>query len=123
MHDSINIPVTASLDDRVTAQGWLAFVLCFLSNALGGTVSTLMSVYLPTVVGDLLGDVDIQRLAEVSAYINALYILGWTAGGLTWGAVSDRIGRVRALALAVGFDGLFTLATAFSTSWEMVVVF
>lgn len=122
MQESIDLPVTTSLDDRVTAHGWLAFILCFFSNALGGTVSTLMSVYLPTVVRELLGDVDIQRLAEVSAYINALYILGWTAGGLTWGAISDRIGRVRALSLAVAFDGLFTLATAFATNWETVVV-
>ena len=115
--------MTARIDDRITAQCWIAFILCFLSNALGGTVSTLMSVYLPTVVRDLLGNVDIQRMGEVSAYINALYILGWTAGGLTWGAISDRIGRIRALSLTVAFDGLFTIATAYAGSWEMVVVF
>lgn len=123
MQESIDIPVTTPLNERITAQCWIAFIVCFLSNALGGTVSTLMSVYLPTVVRDLLGDVDIQRMGEVSAYINALYILGWTAGGLTWGAISDRIGRIRALSLTVAFDGLFTIATAYAGSWEMVVVF
>jgi hypothetical protein len=33
----------------------LLFVTCFVSSALGGTVSTLMSVYLPVVVQELLG--------------------------------------------------------------------
>ena len=32
------------------------FAICFLCSALGGTVSTLMSVYLPVAVKDLLGD-------------------------------------------------------------------
>lgn len=108
---------------RISASLWLAFGICFLVDALGGTVSTLMSVYLPVVVKDLLGDVDAQRLSNVSALINSLYILGWMIGGFAWGFISDKIGRVKALALAAGSYGLFTILTGFSTSWEMVVAF
>jgi MFS family permease len=122
MTENAEITMTTDLSNKVSTSCWIAFGICFLSNVLGGTVSTLMSVYLPTVVRELLGDVDAQKLAEVSAYINALYILGWTAGGLTWGAISDRIGRARALALATAFFGVFTLAVAFATTWELVVV-
>jgi len=68
-----------------------------------------------------LGTVDAARLSEVSAYINALYILGWAFGGFTWGLISDRIGRAKALVLAVGLYGAFTIATGFASSWEMVV--
>jgi MFS family permease len=108
---------------KISAPLWLAFAICFLVDALGGTVSTLMSVYLPVVVKDLLGDVSAQRLSDVSAYINSLYIIGWMIGGFTWGFISDRIGRARALSLAAAFYGLFTVLTGFSTSWEMVVAF
>src|SRR6188508_769987 len=100
--------------EKVTGYLWVAFILSFLSNALGGTVSTLMSVYLPVVVRDLLGNVDEQRLNDVSAYINALYIVGWTVGGLTWGVISDRIGRKKSLALAIASFGVFAILTSFA---------
>lgn len=118
----LEIAAPAGLGDKITAGCWLAFGICFFSNVLGGTVSTLMSAYLPTVVSDLLGDVGDQKLADVSAFINSLYILGWTAGGLTWGAISDRIGRARALTLSTAFFGIFTFAVTLATTWELVVV-
>ena len=107
---------------KVTGYLWLAFIISFLSNVLGGTVSTLMSVYLPVVVRDLLGNVDEQRLNDVSAYINSIYIVGWTVGGLTWGVVSDRIGRRKSLALSIASFGIFTILTGFANSWEWVLV-
>lgn len=123
MKTDIELPA-ASLQatENVSVGLWCTFGICLLTNIFGGTVSTLMSVYLPVVVRDLLGTVDAARLSEVSAYINALYILGWAFGGFTWGLISDRIGRAKALVLAVGLYGAFTIATGFASSWEMVVV-
>jgi len=122
MKTDIELPA-ASLQatENVSVGLWFTFGICLLSNIFGGTVSTLMSVYLPVVVRDLLGTVDAARLSEVSAYINALYILGWAFGGFTWGLISDHIGRAKALVLAVGLYGAFTIATGFASSWEMVV--
>ncbi|AYB33226.1 MFS transporter [Chryseolinea soli] len=122
MKTDIDLPA-ASLQatENVSVGLWFTFGICLLSNIFGGTVSTLMSVYLPVVVRDLLGTVDAARLSEVSAYINALYILGWAFGGVTWGLISDRMGRAKALVLAVGLYGAFTIATGFASSWEMVV--
>jgi len=56
-------------------------MICFISTALGGAVSVLMSVYLPTVVSDLLGKSNPELLNEVSAYINAMFLIGWTIAG------------------------------------------
>lgn len=105
----------------ISSRLWLAFSVCFISNILGGTVSTLMSVYLPVVVGDLLGNVDADRLNFVSAYINSTYILGWTVGGLTWGWIGDKVGRSKALAMSVACFGMFTMLTGLAGSWELVV--
>ncbi|HEY3406092.1 MAG TPA: MFS transporter [Ohtaekwangia sp.] len=115
--------ITTAGTDKISARCWVAFGICVLSNMLGGTVSTIMSVYLPTVVHDLLGDVTPQRINDVSAYINALYIVGWTIGGFTWGFISDQIGRAKALVLAIGFFGVFTILIAFLNTWEAVVAF
>jgi MFS family permease len=100
---------------------WVTFAICFFGNILGGTVSTLMSVYLPVVVKTLLGDVG-DQLNYVSAYINALYLVGWAVGGLMWGMISDSVGRAKALTLCIGCYGLFTSIIHFASSWEQVVI-
>jgi len=121
MRDS-NERILAVTTETITGYLWLMFVICFVGNILGGTTSTLMSVYLPQVSGDLLGAVSESQLNRVSATISALYFAGWTIGGLTWGIIGDYIGRSRSLALAVGMFGLFTFLTGFASSWEQIVV-
>lgn len=97
---------------------WITFFICFFCNVFAGLISTLMPSYLPVVVKDLSGESDV---ASVSAIINALYLAGWTVGGFTWGFISDRIGRAKALSLSVGAFGLLTLLISFAPSWEWVV--
>lgn len=108
--------------EKITIKLWTTYIICFISTALGGAVSVLMSVYLPTVVSDLLGKSDPEMLNEVSAYINSMFLIGWTIGGVTWGVIGDRIGRARATALAFAMFGLFTLLIGFAPSWGYVVV-
>jgi len=114
---SIDLPA------KITTKLWSTYVICFLSTVLGGAVSVLMSVYLPTVVSDLLGKTDPEKLNDVSAYINSMFLIGWTIGGVTWGVIGDRIGRAKATALAFAMFGLFTLLIGFAPSWGYVVVF
>ena len=121
MDTNLEIASTKQLStEKVGVYLWITFAICFLGNILGGTVSTLMSVYLPVVVKTLLGDVG-DDLNYVSAYINALYLVGWAVGGLVWGMISDSIGRAKALTLCIGCYGLFTSLIHFASSWEQVV--
>lgn len=99
----------------------LLFVLCFMSSALGGTVSTLMSVYLPVVVKELQGNLQPDELNSVSGFINALFIFGWAFGGFTWGLISDRIGRKKALLSAIACYGIFTFLTGLMPAWTGLV--
>ena len=93
------------------------FVICFFSTALGGSVSTLMSVYLPVVVKDLQGAVPANEINAISGYINAIFIFGWAFGGFTWGVISDKMGRKKALLLAIGSYGVFTILTGLMPTW------
>ena len=122
MVSALNDKSTLSGAEKISAYHWGMFLICFLGNVLGGTSSTLMSVYLPVVVKDLLGTVEEEKLSQVSAYINALYFVGWAIGGLFMGVIGDRIGRSKSLALSIGMFGLFTLLVSFVNSWEMVMV-
>ena len=79
----VRIASTEVSTEKVSSYLWLTFAICFLGNVLAGMASTLMSVYLPVVVKDLVGSVNESELSQMSAYINALYFIGWAIGGLT----------------------------------------
>jgi len=110
------------IPEKITTRLWITYIICFISTTLGGAVSVLMSVYLPTVVNDLLGKTNSEMMNEVSAYINSMFLIGWTIGGVTWGVIGDRIGRARSTALAFAMFGLFTLLIGFAPTWGYVVV-
>lgn len=97
------------------------FAICFLCSALGGTVSTLMSVYLPVAIKELLGNSN-QELNKLSGYINSIFIFGWALGGFAWGLIGDRMGRKKALLFAITCYGTFTLLTGFMTHWWGVLI-
>lgn len=123
MNDTLTAAAPPLHVERISGYHWLLFVVCFLSNVLGGLSSTLMSVYLPVVVKELLGSGGEAQLNDVGAYINALYFVGWAIGGLVWGYIGDGIGRARSLTFAICMYGLFTFLKGFAPSWEMILVF
>jgi MFS family permease len=98
------------------------FLICFISTALGGAVSTLMSVYLPVVVRDLQGNLPADEVNAISGYINAVFIFGWALGGFTWGVISDKMGRKIALLMAISCYGIFTILTGQMPNWWGVVL-
>jgi MFS family permease len=98
------------------------FLICFFSSMFGGTVSTLMSVYLPDAIKDLLHNTSAQNNDNISATINSIFIFGWTAGGIIWGVFCDTLGRKKSFIYATLCYGLFTMMTGLAPSWFLVVV-
>jgi MFS family permease len=105
------------LESKSVTGKWLAFGLCAVGYILSGTVSTLMSVYLPVAIPELKGEVTQAQLGEIGAYVSAIYLYGWMVGGLFFGIVSDRIGRVKSLALVTGLYGLSTCLVTIVPDW------
>ncbi len=97
------------------------FLICFFSSLFGGTVSTLMSVYLPDAIKDLLHGAAGQNTDNISATINAVFIFGWTAGGIVWGIFCDTLGRKQSFIYATLCYGLFTVLTGLAPTWFVVV--
>ena len=98
------------------------FLICFFSSMFGGTVSTLMSVYLPDAIRDLLQNSTTQSTDNISATINSIFIFGWTAGGIVWGIFCDTLGRKKSFIYATLCYGLFTILTGLSPTWFLVVL-
>lgn len=118
----IDQPVVTAQSKTSSTYLALLFILCFVSSVFGGAVSTLMSVYLPVVVKDLQSDLKPDQVNYVSGYINALFIFGWAIGGFTWGYVSDKIGRKKALLYSIACYGIFTVLTGVMPQWPGVML-
>lgn len=118
----MNSSITNSDDQKITPYLRMFFAVCFFSSAFGGMVSTLMSVYLPVVIKELQLSSDPGEQARISAYINAVFIFGWAIGGFAWGVISDRIGRKKALLLAIGCYAGFTILTGLLPNWWSIVM-
>lgn len=54
-----------------------------------------------------------------AAWSTSIFLLGWAVGGIAFGIMGDRIGRVRTLMLTILLYSVFTGLSAFSTSvWD-----
>jgi MFS family permease len=108
--------------ERITISHWILFGICFFGTVFAGSVSTLMSVYLPVAVKDLLGDKSENELNTISAYINSIFIFGGAAGGFICGWISDKMGRKTAVIVSIASYGLFTMLTGYMPNWWAVVI-
>ena len=78
----------------------------------------------PTLLGLAIGSPE-AKLATLqwTGALTSILLLGWAAGGVLFGYVSDRIGRVRTLLLTMLMYALGTAACAFATDIWMLVAF
>lgn len=112
----------ATQQQRITTYHWLLFAICFLGTVFAGITSTLMSVYLPVAVKDLLGDKNEEEFNTLSAFINSVFLFGAAFGGLLSGVFSDKAGRKPALILSIACYALFTVLTGIMLGWQGIVV-
>lgn len=108
--------------EKIKTYHWILFAICFLGTAFAGMISTLMSVYLPVAVKDLLGDKDADELNSISAYINSVFIFGGAFGGFISGVITDKGGRKTAVIFSIACYGVFTILTGFMPTWWAVVI-
>jgi MFS family permease len=114
--------MSTAREEKITAYHWLLFGICFFGTAFAGTISTLMSVYLPVAVKDLLGNKNPDELNNISAYINAVFIFGGAFGGFICGMISDKAGRKTAVIISIASYGVFTVLTGYMPNWWGVVI-
>jgi predicted MFS family arabinose efflux permease len=119
MNNSIDMPLPKPVVIHKYKQ--VLFLICFFSSLFGGTIMTLMSIYLPDAMKDLLQHSGSQNASNISATINAVFIFGWTAGGIIWGIFCDTIGRKKSFVYTTLCFGIFTILTGLAPSWFLVV--
>jgi MFS family permease len=59
---------------------------------------------------------------EYAGYATSIFLIGWAVGGLGFGVMGDRIGRVRTLTLTILLYSIFTGLSALSVSvWDFML--
>lgn len=63
------------------------------------------------------------RQGELSGWAMSIFIAGWATGGLIFGAVGDRIGRAKTLAITVLIYSLFTGLSSFAANITQFMIY
>jgi MFS family permease len=122
----------------IPAAAWVVFAVSWLGGLCDGLDTLLFSLVLRPAMGELLGTTDAGRISTAGAWVQAAFLVGWMGGGLAFGLVADRFGRVRAMigsiltyAIMTGLCGLarapwelaaLRFATGLGVGGELVVV-
>lgn len=67
--------------------------------------------------------VDSLTQGKLSGWAMSVFIAGWATGGLIFGAVGDRIGRAKTLAITVLIYSLFTGLSSFATDITQFMIY
>ncbi|HTL54806.1 MAG TPA: MFS transporter [Candidatus Limnocylindrales bacterium] len=99
---------------------WLVLSAAFLGWMFDGVEQGVFPLVARPALQDLLGVETDALVGPWIGYITALFLLGAACGGLCFGWLGDRVGRVRAMMLSILAYSLFTGACYFiQAPWEL----
>ncbi|HWX22886.1 MAG TPA: MFS transporter [Candidatus Binatia bacterium] len=107
--------------ERTRAQ-WLVLSAAFLGWMFDGVEQGVFPLVARPALQDLLGVEADKLIGPWMGYITALFLLGAACGGLIFGWLGDRLGRVRAMILSILAYSLFTGCCYFASApWQLGV--
>ena len=112
---------------QLTRYQWFVFIVCCLAwdmDCMDQQLFVLarrpaMMDLVPKVVADTPAEAKKlfdAAVASAAGYATMYFMLGWAVGGIGFGIMGDRVGRVKTLTLTILLYALFTGLSAFSTS-------
>ncbi len=114
---------------KTGAGKWLALTAALLGWLFDGAEMGLFSLVGRPAIRELLGmtgtatDAEKQQVAFLFSVITAMFLVGAATGGVVFGWLGDRIGRVRAMSLSVITYAVFTGLCGFATSaWQIALL-
>lgn len=118
---------TASADknQRITSGQWLVLIAAFLGWLFDGFEMGLFPVVArPALMTFVPAGENLDAfVGNWMGWITAAFLIGAAAGGLVFGWMGDRIGRVRAMSISILTYSLFTALGFFAQSPEHLAIF
>lgn len=110
-----------SYPETVSARGqWMILLAAFLGWMFDGVEQGVFPLVARPALQDLLGVEADKLIGPWMGYITALFLLGAALGGLVFGWLGDKLGRVRAMILSILAYSLFTGFCYFvQAAWQL----
>jgi len=106
----------------LTRNEWLVLVAAFLGWMFDGVEQGVFPLVARPALQDLLGVEADKLIGPWFGYITGSFLVGAACGGLVFGWLGDRIGRVRAMILSILAYSLFTGCCYFAhAAWQLGV--
>lgn len=96
------------IGQQVNGYKMAVFALCWLGGAFAGMNANIFSLVLPQLLPDILATYDRAAISQAGSYILSVFLLGWMLGGVLFGAMADRFGRVKAMAASIAVYAIST---------------
>ncbi|HKQ39236.1 MAG TPA: MFS transporter [Verrucomicrobiae bacterium] len=112
--ESVTAPAPKPLA-AIEQKPWLVLFAAFLGWMFDGLEMGVFPLVARPALQELLKVSNDAGVGQWMGYITASFLIGAAAGGLVFGWLGDRIGRVRAMALSILTYSLFTGACYFAT--------
>jgi MFS family permease len=110
-------PQKPSLLAGISRYHGLVFLGCWLGGIFDGMDSTLMSVAGPKAIAELLHTTNKLQISHTASIVGSVFLLGWMLGGVIFGVVGDKLGRVRSMVLSILLYALFTGLAGLVHNW------
>ncbi len=117
MSHSASLPdVNAPWYKQLNGYHWFVFFVASAAWCFDCLDQQLFILARDNAVKALSPGVDSLTQGKLSGWAMSVFIAGWATGGLIFGAVGDRIGRAKTLAITVLIYSLFTGLSSFATN-------
>lgn len=106
-------------ESRTRAQ-WMVLAAAFLGWMFDGLEQGVFPLVARPALQDLIGVTADKQIGPWMGYITALFLLGAACGGLAFGWLGDRVGRVRAMIISILAYSVFTGCCYFAQApWHL----
>ena len=95
---------------------WLTLFAALLGWSFDGIEMGVFPLIARPALREMLGDVDEETIRRWNGVLAAAFLFGAAIGGVVFGRLGDRVGRVKALSLSVLIYALLTGASALAQS-------
>ncbi len=110
-------------DDKLTRVQWYVLIAAFLGWMFDGLEMGLFPIAARPALIELLNSPAESVIGEWYSYMVAAFLIGAALGGLVFGWLGDRLGRVRTMALSIAVYSVFTGLCFFAQSPLHLIIF
>jgi MFS family permease len=108
---------------ELTGYHWFVFTVAALGWLADCMDQQLFNLARRSAVTDLLGSGPLSlNVDSYATYATSIFLIGWATGGIAFGIMGDRVGRVKTMLLTILLYSIFTGLSAFSvTFWDFAL--